>query len=109
MSGTTGNGLLFGGGAKLLIAQATGVVTCFFWAFGMGLILFGALKAMGNLRVPPEEELKGLDVDEHGTRAYHLPQGSIEDWAERVGKEKAAHHAFSPSTVKSLKEQKEGA
>lgn len=100
MPNTTGNGLLFGGGAKLLIAQATGVVTCFVWAFGMGLILFGALKTMGNLRVSPEEELKGLDVDEHGTRAYHLPQGSIEDWAERVGKEKTA--------ITSLKEGKEG-
>ncbi|MBI4378684.1 MAG: ammonium transporter [Nitrospinae bacterium] len=78
MPNTTGNGLLFGGGTKLLIAQATGVVTCFVWAFGMGLILFGALKMMGNLRVSPEEELEGLDVEEHGTHAYHLPRSSIE-------------------------------
>ncbi len=37
---------------------------------GTLLILFIALKVIGLLRVSPEDETTGLDISEHGMRAY---------------------------------------
>ncbi|MFA5259687.1 MAG: ammonium transporter [Candidatus Omnitrophota bacterium] len=68
--GTTGDGLLFGGGTKLLFAQFIGVVSVMVWCLITGFILFGIIKKTMGLRVSPEEELRGLDIDEHGMEAY---------------------------------------
>ena len=40
------------------------------WAFASMVGLFAGLKALGILRVTPEEELAGLDISEHGMHAY---------------------------------------
>ena len=52
------------------MVQLIGVVaygiTCLVAAF----IIFGILKATMGLRVSKEEELKGLDIGEHGMEAY---------------------------------------
>ena len=63
-------GLLYGGGAKLLGVQAIGVGTAFAWAFGVGLVLFTIIKKTVGLRVSAEEEIRGLDIGEHGMEAY---------------------------------------
>ncbi|NBP88850.1 MAG: ammonium transporter, partial [Planctomycetia bacterium] len=42
------------------------------WAFITMSIVFGVLKAIGMLRVSPEVEQAGLDLHEHGLRAYPL-------------------------------------
>ncbi|MBN1359513.1 MAG: ammonium transporter [Sedimentisphaerales bacterium] len=63
-------GLFYGGGFKLLGVQLLGAVTAFAWAFGLGLVLFNVLKHTVGLRVSEEEELKGLDIGEHGMEAY---------------------------------------
>jgi Amt family ammonium transporter len=70
MPGTTGNGLFFGGGLKLFLAQLTGVVAVGVFVVISSLIFWGIIKATVGLRVPPDEELEGLDVGEHGMRAY---------------------------------------
>jgi Amt family ammonium transporter len=67
---TTGSGLLFGGGLKLLTAQAIGVVSVFAWCIVTGIILFGLLKVTIGIRVSEQEEIEGLDVGEHGISAY---------------------------------------
>ena len=67
----TDGGLLYGGGAKLLIAQAIGVGAVFVWAFGLGLILFKVIKSTIGLRVSKRIEEEGLDVYEHGESAYN--------------------------------------
>lgn len=64
------NGLLYGGGLKQLGVQLVGAGAAFAWAFGLGLILFFTLKKTIGLRVSEEEELKGLDIGEHGLEAY---------------------------------------
>jgi len=64
------SGLFYGGGLKQLGVQAIGVGAAFAWAFGLGLVLFAVIKATIGLRVTPEEELKGLDIGEHGLEAY---------------------------------------
>jgi Amt family ammonium transporter len=63
-------GLFYGGGFKQLGVQLLGSATAFAWAFTLGLALFGILSRTVGLRVTPEEELKGLDIGEHGMEAY---------------------------------------
>lgn len=64
-------GLLYGGGAGQLVAQAIGAVVVFAWAFGLGLVLFKLLDiVLRGIRVAPQEEIEGLDVGEHGGKAY---------------------------------------
>jgi Amt family ammonium transporter len=63
-------GLFYGGGLKQLGVQALGAGAAFVWAFGLGLVLFYAISKTIGLRVTAEEELKGLDIGEHGMEAY---------------------------------------
>lgn len=63
-------GLFYGGGAGQLIAQIIGAVVAAAWAFGAGFIVFKLLDAVMGIRVTPEEEVRGLDVFEHGGSAY---------------------------------------
>lgn len=64
------SGLFYGGGLGQLGVQLLGVGMGFVWAFGVGMVLFLGLKATIGLRVSEEEELKGLDIGEHGAEAY---------------------------------------
>jgi Amt family ammonium transporter len=63
-------GLLYGGDSSLLLTQAVGVLAVFAWAFGCGFIAFKLLSFVMPLRVSPEAELRGLDLDEHSADAY---------------------------------------
>ncbi|MBI2440570.1 MAG: ammonium transporter [Lentisphaerae bacterium] len=77
MPGTTGNGLFFGGGWKLLKAQAFGVLAVGAFTFVLALVLWGIIKALFGLRVSRGEEIQGLDVGEHGMEAYPDFQGFL--------------------------------
>ena len=68
--GDANGGLLYGGGIGQLVTQGIGVGAAFLWAFLTGLILFNIIKATIGIRVTKEEELKGLDISEHGMEAY---------------------------------------
>jgi Amt family ammonium transporter len=68
--GTTGNGVLFGGSWKLMGAQALGMISIFAWCMASGFLLFYVIKQLVGLRVSREEEMRGLDIDEHGMEAY---------------------------------------
>lgn len=63
-------GLFYGGGLELLGIQALGIGAAFVWAFGLGLVLFKIISATVGLRVSEQEELQGLDINEHGMEAY---------------------------------------
>ena len=67
---TTGNGLFFGGGTKLLMAQLTGVVAVGVFVLIASAIAWYAIKALMGLRVSLPEEIEGLDIGEHGNQAY---------------------------------------
>lgn len=69
--GESNSGLFYGGGFNQTISQLIGIGTAFVWAFGTGLILFLAIKHTIGLRVTREEELRGLDIGEHGMEAYN--------------------------------------
>ena len=70
VDGDVGIGLFNGGGASQFIAQLTGAVAYMIWAIVLSFIVFSLLKITIGLRVTEEEELKGLDISEHGTIAY---------------------------------------
>ena len=63
-------GLFFGGGFELLWAQIVGVVAVFVWVMATALPLFFIVSKTVGLRVTEEEELRGLDIEEHGMEAY---------------------------------------
>ena len=63
-------GLFYGGGYEQVLVQLLGVGAVFVWAFGLGLLSFVALRAISGIRVSAEEELRGLDIGEHGMEAY---------------------------------------
>jgi Amt family ammonium transporter len=67
---TTGNGLFFGGGTTLLVAQLISVVTVGVFVFAVSAITWLLLKAVVGIRVSEEEEVDGLDIGEHGITAY---------------------------------------
>jgi len=68
--GLAGDGLLYGGGFKQLGVQLLGVAcVCLFVIATMGAVFFAIKKTIG-LRVGRHEELRGLDIGEHGMEAY---------------------------------------
>ncbi len=64
------NGFFFGGGLSLFWTQLVGVLAVAAWTFGLAMGLFYLIKKTVGLRVSPEEELKGLDIEEHGMESY---------------------------------------
>jgi ammonium transporter, Amt family len=64
------NGLFFGGGGRLLLVQFTGVAAVAAWTLGTMFLIFFIMKKAKALRVSREEEIKGLDIEEHGMEAY---------------------------------------
>ncbi|MCI8787766.1 MAG: ammonium transporter [Lachnospiraceae bacterium] len=60
------NGLFYGGGFKLLGIQLIGVASVAAWAAVTITIAFLIIKATVGLRVTEEEEIVGLDAQEHG-------------------------------------------
>jgi Amt family ammonium transporter len=57
-------------GAKLLV-QLEAVVTTIIWASIGTVVAILVAKAITGLRVAPEVEQEGLDLGEHGERAYN--------------------------------------
>ena len=66
----TESGLLYGGGADLLMAQVVGVVSVFAFCMVCGLAMFNVIKFVVGLRVSRVAEIAGLDAAEHGNDAY---------------------------------------
>jgi Amt family ammonium transporter len=67
---TTGNGLLFGGGAGLLMAQLAGIIGVGVFVFVVSMVFWKIIDAIIGVRVSAEEEMEGLDIGEHGNVAY---------------------------------------
>ena len=59
-------GLFYGGGLHFFLIQCAGVLATAAWAAVMITIVFVIIRSTIGLRVSAEEELKGLDITEHG-------------------------------------------
>src|SRR4051794_37799275 len=81
-------GLFYGGGLDQLKAQLVGSLTCIVVVGLVSLLLFKVVKAIPgqwNLRIGKEDELEGIDVVEHGTRAYHMEFGQGMSYTTSIG------------------------
>ncbi len=65
------DGLFYGGGWGMFLAQifGAGVIGC--WAAGMGYAIFKTLNVIHGLRTSKRVEEEGLDIYEHGESAYN--------------------------------------
>lgn len=66
------DGLLYGGGAKLLVLQLVCAVFAMVWSGVATLVVGGLIKLSIGLRLDPEDEVEGIDFVEHGESAYDL-------------------------------------
>jgi Amt family ammonium transporter len=62
-------GLLYGGVNQFMI-QVIGALASIIWAFVAAFIVFKIIDVIIGLRVSESEEIEGLDITEHGIRAY---------------------------------------
>ena len=60
------DGLFYGGGISLLVTQCIGIISVAAWTAVTIAIVFIVIKKTIGLRASTEEELRGLDVTEHG-------------------------------------------
>ena len=74
VDGVVQKGLFWGGGADQLISQIIGVVAVAAFVMVAAFVLFSVIKATIGLRVTEEEEIAGLDVEEHGAPGYGIEQ-----------------------------------
>ncbi len=68
--GLPSDGLLHGGGFHQLGVQILGTVSCALFAMACMAVVFGLVKVFLGLRVSRKEEIRGLDIEEHGMEAY---------------------------------------
>jgi Amt family ammonium transporter len=64
-AGIFGQQALGGMGGVSLAAQTIGTLAGVLWAFGAGLVVYGAIKAVTRLRLTQEEEYQGADLSIH--------------------------------------------
>lgn len=91
----TEGGLLTGGGVALLINQIIGILSIGGFTVAFSFIVWYALQATVGIRVSGEEEVKGLDIGEHGMEAYSgfvkeadiLSGGFSSSYSDEVGSE----------------------
>jgi ammonium transporter, Amt family len=75
-------GLFYGNGITQLIAQLIGIVSVGVFTVVATGIIWIAIKSLVGIRVSSEEELKGLDIGEHGMEAY---SGFLKDTSDMGG------------------------
>jgi ammonium transporter, Amt family len=84
-------GLFYGGGIDQLSTQALFIGVHFVFVFGAAFLLFLAIKATVGLRVTEEEEIAGLDVEEHGHMGYAPDSGG----SSSLGTSSSSHKPVS--------------
>ena len=75
-------GLFYGGGVGQLGVQILGILSLGLFTVVATSIFWLILKATLGIRVSPEEEMKGLDIGEHGMEAY---SGFLKDTSDMTG------------------------
>ncbi len=103
----TDGGLFYGGGLHLLKVQAIGVGAVIAWVTVAMTIVFAVIKWTVGLRVSAMEEVRGLDIEEHGLISSYadfmpmLSQGEIPiGTAMELPKEAAPVEKAVPVVVK---------
>ncbi|XP_069178962.1 putative ammonium transporter 1 [Procambarus clarkii] len=58
-------GIVYGGSAEVLAWNIVGALAIVAWSGGLCLVMFGSLRLLGVLRVPPDMEIAGMDLLKH--------------------------------------------
>ena len=90
-------GLLYGGGFNLLGIQTLGVSAVLLWVTVTMTIVFSVIKAVIGLRVDYEEEITGLDLQEHGL------ESSYADFMPTFHGKVSMDHAIPVDYIRTLK------
>jgi Amt family ammonium transporter len=99
-SGTDGAlGLVFGGDASLLTVQAIGVGAVIAWVAVAMTVVFWLIKVTVGLRVSREDEIKGLDITEHGLVSSYADFMPTVEYIEPADGAAAVAVAPSPAAV----------
>lgn len=104
-------GLFYGGGAHFFLVQLLGVACVIAWVAVTMTIVFWAIKHTIGLRVSKEEEIRGLDVMEHGlssayadfmqiptVNGFYKPEGEYAPVINPASLEEAVPATEVPST-----------
>lgn len=70
------DGLLYGGGVKLLVLQTVCALFAMVWSGVMTLVIGLAIKYTLGWRIADEDEVEGIDFVEHGESGYDLSTGA---------------------------------
>ncbi len=102
----TVNGLFYGGGFELLGIQCLGIVSVAAWAAIAITIVFLLIKHTIGLRASQEEEVRGLDVTEHGIASSYadfmpLPVTNANSFSVFTGEAAATKASKSSKAVSS--------
>lgn len=71
-------GLFYGGGFKFLGTQALGVISVIAWVAVTMTVVFQIIKHTIGLRASEEEEIRGLDITEHGIASAYADFASVQ-------------------------------
>ena len=97
-------GLLYGGGFEMLKVQIIGVLAVMAWVVFSMTIVFTVIKKTVGLRVSEQEELLGLDIEEHGLASSYadfMPANASISLRSTSTTDKTVYS--SPSTVLPIK------
>lgn len=96
------DGLLYGGGFEFLGAQCIGVIAVIAWVGVTMTLVFSIIKHTVGLRVSEQEEIIGLDKEEHGLTSSYADFMPLTTSAAAVG----ATIAPTPVKVESISSEK---
>ena len=95
----TKEGLIYGGGAHMLLIQLLGVAAVIAWVVVTMFIVFTILKQTIGLRVSPAEEIMGLDKPEHGLTSAYADFAPVVGVLGTAAGEAQAEAAAAPATA----------
>ena len=95
----TKEGLIYGGGAHMLLIQLLGVAAVIAWVTVTMFIVFTILKKTIGLRVSPAEEIMGLDKPEHGLTSAYADFAPVVGVLGTAAGEAQAEAAAAPATA----------
>lgn len=85
------DGLFYGGGTDFLLTQITGVIAVICWVVITMTIVFTIINKTVGLRVSENEEITGLDMEEHGLLSSYADFMPVLETANLTTKKDGSH------------------
>ncbi|MFV0341345.1 MAG: ammonium transporter [Anaerocolumna sp.] len=92
-------GLFYGGDASILLTQTIGVLAVIAWVTVTMIIVFLLIKKIVGLRVSKQEEILGLDIEEHGLSSAYADFMPTVDIVSEVHNATSSAPVATPATM----------